>query len=59
MPERVEFRAGPDVAGRTATAPPGSKRALRGGIGKERLAREVGSLIDRAGLGQRRLGRGR
>jgi D-alanyl-D-alanine carboxypeptidase/D-alanyl-D-alanine-endopeptidase (penicillin-binding protein 4) len=45
----VQFRAGPDLAARTATAPPGSKRALRGGIGKSRLGREVGGLIDRAG----------
>lgn len=37
------------MAARTATADPGSKRALRGGIDRRRLAREVGSLIDRAG----------
>ena len=47
----LRFMAGPDVAARTATAAPGSKRALRGGIGKGRLAREVGNLIDRAGSG--------
>jgi serine-type D-Ala-D-Ala carboxypeptidase/endopeptidase (penicillin-binding protein 4) len=45
----VRFRAGPDVAARTAPAAPGSKKSLRGGIGRERLAREVGGLIDRAG----------
>jgi D-alanyl-D-alanine carboxypeptidase/D-alanyl-D-alanine-endopeptidase (penicillin-binding protein 4) len=49
--ERISLRAGPDVAARTATARPGSKRALRGGIGRERLANEVGGLIDRAGSG--------
>lgn len=45
----LRYRAGPDVAARTASADPGSKRALRGGIGQDRLAGEVGSLIDRAG----------
>jgi serine-type D-Ala-D-Ala carboxypeptidase/endopeptidase (penicillin-binding protein 4) len=45
----LRFKPGPDVAGRTAAPPPGSRLALRGGVGTERLAREVGGLIDRAG----------
>jgi serine-type D-Ala-D-Ala carboxypeptidase/endopeptidase (penicillin-binding protein 4) len=49
--ERVSFRAGPDVAARTPAARPGSKEARRAGIGRRRLAREVGGLIDRAGSG--------
>jgi D-alanyl-D-alanine carboxypeptidase/D-alanyl-D-alanine-endopeptidase (penicillin-binding protein 4) len=48
---RLSFRAGPDVAAHTAAARAGSKDALRGGIGRGRLAREVGALIDRAGSG--------
>jgi D-alanyl-D-alanine carboxypeptidase/D-alanyl-D-alanine-endopeptidase (penicillin-binding protein 4) len=48
-PSHVELRSGPDIAARTPEAEPGSLRARRGGIGGERLAGEVGSLIDRAG----------
>jgi D-alanyl-D-alanine carboxypeptidase/D-alanyl-D-alanine-endopeptidase (penicillin-binding protein 4) len=48
---QLRYRAGPDVAARTTTAVPGSKRAFRGGVDGRRLAREAGSLIDRAGSG--------